>query len=307
MKAFGVNAMYFAVCLFAYVLACLTIYSYMKKASPENLQQQPEGTGKAMAFKRLAKWEIMTRKQLKREIPLWARFLFKVWLIMHIFILFGTTSLLMIMLHAIQGITIIPGNAITYATGIGAIAGFGAGAFLVAIFLTEIYSSTTNRGMIRQIGRLYKYRPFLEYSDSVNRIICGVLFLIGLPIMMLSLRACTYYTANGIVFQGSFVTESVSYNQIDNAEVYVEQHDEHGFSLNYIIYYRRNGHLEQRLIYDNYTFSIDLKEVDRLLVSNGVAVQRTPIGSKEAAAIIADKKMDWWIELAFGLCGVAGF
>jgi len=293
--------MYYIACLAIYVVVCLLTYREIK-AAPNNHWNRFGSRLKAEAYKGLTQYDVKGRKGRTSVLPLRLRFLYWAWFDMHFILWFGTLILMAVFLHAIQGVLVVPESAYTHATGIGAISAFGAGAFFLSFDLTYLFSTATNRGVIRQADRLYRLGSFAEYPDSINRILCGILLLIGIPFMMLSLPACTWYTDSGIVFQGAFSKEYVSYNQIEEAQVSVELYGKSVFELEYVIRYQKDGQSIERQIYGANIYWLDIEKVDATFLRKGVPVRRIPI-SPELAAGIKGEKADWWVRLAFKLCG----
>lgn len=293
--------MYYTACLAIYIVIFLLVCRALR-AAPKGHWSLYKDALMAEAYKCLTKYDVKMRRQRTRLLPLWQRFLYWVWFSMHFVLWFGTLILLAAFLHAIQGVFVVPEIAYAHATGVGTVIAFGVGAFFLCFDLTYVFSTMTNRGMIKRADRLYQLGPFSAYPSSISKIICGLLLLAGLPFMMLSLPVCTFYTGNGIVFQGAFSREVVPYHQMEEAQVSVTQTNSRNLNLDYVIRYQKNGAPIERRIYGLNIQGPDIEKVDETFIRKGVTVHRILI-SPELAARIEDEKVAWWAKLAFKLCG----
>lgn len=295
--------MYYVVCLLLYALVLFWFYRVIQTPVPRSQWRHFSGSFVEFGLQGLTKSDVRKRKRRTRALPAWLRFLYWVWFLTHFAIFLGIPILLVLLTHQIQGVLLVPESAFAFSSNAGAMLVFLFGALFSSVAVTCFYGSITNRGVIREADRLYRMGSFAEYPALVNKILSGIFLLIGLPMMMLSLHSYTYFTDREIVFQGVFASETVRYDEIEYAKVWVQQRRKN-FDMEYLVGYEKGDAIAERLIYDENIEWLDIRRVDGLLVQKQIDVHRIPI-EPDQLQVMQEEMVDWWVQEAIDMCGIS--
>ena len=127
----------------------------------------------------------------------------------------GVPIILMVLYNGIQAAIFLPQNAYAYSSDSVALATFALGAFITSISSSNLIIPIIRENSIAKLsGYGQKNQP-----EAIDGFRSGICLLLGLPLLIISLHSFTYYTDQGIVFQGKFTSETVRYDQIQFAEV----------------------------------------------------------------------------------------
>ena len=283
--------MYYAVGILIYILALYWVYRLKKGQSDRSLQQRYrfiESIVKRIDHIALNYYPKRSNNHIIPDVYS---------LLKRTFFWIGGPIILIVLYDNIQAAIFLPQNAYAYSSDAFSIVLFALGAFVTSIALSNLLIPIVYEKIIVKVnGYGQKSR-----SESSNGFRSGICLLFGLPLLMISMHIFTYYTDQGIVFQGTFTSETVIYDQIQFAEV---QWNQQNGNLEYYIYYGDNTKLDVKRIYGENTENLDIRQVDDMLIQNNTDVRRNRVTQAQLKMIESGKSVRLK-ELVIALCGVS--
>lgn len=218
------EALYYLFCLGVYLLMLLSSIYFSKclKRDKKLFSKLDSLPSEGRFRKRKPRKKRKRIKKLRRkDLPLFHRFIYYVWLFSIIVLLVGFPILFGFLRYWLIGEYFVPAETLYYESSPLSTLTFGAGSFFCAIPLLVLYSYITNRGIVRKADIVYQMGSFQEYSKLTNIFICEVLLIIFLPVMILSFNSYRYVTDAYFAQKSSFslTEERYSYDEIDYVEL----------------------------------------------------------------------------------------
>jgi hypothetical protein len=206
--------MYYIVCLFVYLGFIYWFISCFKKPSKKE-KNKFKNVFLKESIKGLTKSDVKYRKNRVSVLSLWQRFLYWLWVWSVFALIFAPVILFNFARVYIIETFFIPIDALHFEVSSLSNLIFWIGSFLCGISICVVYSYITNRGVIRKADLLYQMGSFQEYPKEANILICGILLIIGLPIMFISFNSYKYITREEVVVKSAFSINSKEYEYSD--------------------------------------------------------------------------------------------
>lgn len=206
--------MYYLISLLLYLLIVLSLIMYLKKTKGKEKHKFKETFINEM-MKGLTKSDVKSRKKRVKVLPLYQRFLYWLWFSSIMAMIILPTVVLSIARYYLIDIIFVPENAFCIDINTPSLLVFGVGVFFAGIPLLMAYSYLTNRGIIRKADLLYQLGSFQEYPQKMNILISGILFIIGIPLMILGFNSYRYFNDQQIVVKSALSINETIYSYSD--------------------------------------------------------------------------------------------
>lgn len=260
--------MYYLICFLLYFLIIFLLLYVLKRISKVKNKKKSKKFKDVFIkelSKGLTKSDLKYRKRRVKVLPLWQRFLYKLWFSSMVIIIVIQPVLFCIARNLVIGNFFVSKDALYYSSSSLSELVFGIGAFMCGMPILVGYSYISNRGVIRKADLLYQMGSFQEYPVQENLFISILLLIIGLPMMIMSFNSYTYIERDEFAIKTAFSISEKHYYYSDLD--YIERKTYSNDRVNYIAHIKNK---KKYIIHDSYFADL---EFELLLRRNAVHIR----------------------------------